>query len=442
MTRGFTVGDGESGFNSSGTGALIIQGDMDFADASASNRTLSLGGTTDIAIENIYNPTKISDADVTNVFTKLVKQETNKWIVLGAGAGFVDEAQTEIDILNGELGFAMGALGKSSTITLGATGVGATATLAWVNDGATINTTDVSARTNLRPASHAAFDIPSGNTVEFASALNGDNPTTARVTKTGAGTLNLNASNPFSGGFTISGGMVKAGITGAVGSGTVTVNANSTLVVNAVLANTITIKSNGTLTSDQTNQDINDTTIEQDGILVPGGDAIGTMTVRNLTLKGGSIVNWQISDATGAVGNDYSQRGIGYDTFILNSLALTDASVSPVRIKVKNVAGGIASNFDKTEVQTFQFARLSNKLSSEYASHITDLFEIDATEFEYINGLQTDQLVWRMTVSADREYLYVVAIPEPSTYGLGLGALALALAAVRRRKQKKNSPAV
>lgn len=442
MTRGFTVGDGESGFNSSGTGALIIQGDMDFADASASNRTLSLGGTTDIAIENIYNPTKISEADVTNVFTKLVKQETNKWIVLGAGAGFVDEAQTEIDILNGELGFATGALGKSSTITLGATGVDATATLAWVNDGATINTTDVSARTNLRPASHAAFDIPSGNTVEFAFALNGGNPTTARVTKTGEGTLNLKASNPFSGGFTISGGIVKAGITGAVGSGTVTVNANSTLVVNAVLANTITIKSNGTLTSDQTNQDINDTTIEKDGILVPGGDAIGTMTVRNLTLKGGSIVNWQISDATGAVGNDYSQRGIGYDTFILNSLALTDASVSPVRIKVKNVAGGIASNFDKTEVQTFQFAKLTNKLSLTDVAHVTDLFEIDATEFQYINGLNTDQLVWRMTVSADREYLYVVAIPEPSTYGLGLGALALAAVAVRRRKQKKNSPTV
>jgi autotransporter-associated beta strand protein len=336
----------------------------------------------------------------------------------------------------------MGSLGKNPTITLGATGVGATAKLSWVNDGATINTEDVSARTNLRAASHAAFDIPSGSTVTFASALNGGNATSASVTKTGAGTLNLEKSNPFSGGFTISGGIVKAGITGAVGSGTVTVNANSTLVVNAVLANTISIKSNGTLTSDQTNQDINDTTIEQDGILVPGGDAIGTMTVRNLTLKGGSIVNWQISDATGAVGNDYTQRGIGYDTFILNSLALTDASVSPVRIKVKNVAGGIASNFDKTEVQTFQFAKLTNKLSLTDFAHVTDLFEIDATEFQYIDGLNADQLVWRMTVSADREYLYIVAIPEPSTYGLGLGALALAAVAVRRRKQKKNSTAV
>ena len=438
LARGFTVGNGGAGFISSGTGALTIQGDMDFADTSASNRTLSLGGTTDIAIENIYDPGKISAADVSQLFIKLVKQDTNKWIVLGAGAGFVEDAQTEIDIQNGELGFAMGALGSKSTITLGGT-EGATATLGWV-DG---NTQDVSGRVNLRNASNAAFDIPSGNTVTFASALNGGTPTTTNVVKSGAGTLNLNAANSFSGGFTISGGIVKAGITGALGSGNVSVNANSTLVVNAVLANTITIKSNGTLTSDQQNQDIDDTTVEERGVIIPGGSAIGTMTVHNLTLKGGSIVNWQISNALGAVDNNYSQAGIGYDTFILNSLALTDASLSKrVHIQVKNIFGEKASNFDKANVQSFKFAKLTNKLSMNDANHVTDLFDIDASQFEYINGLQTDHLVWYMTVSADREYLYVVAVPEPSTYGLGLGALALAFAAVRRRKQKKNTPTV
>ena len=438
MTRGFTVGNGGAGFISSGLDALTISGDMDFADASASNRTLSLGGTSNIAIENIYNPNKIDAADVDNLFTKLVKQETNKWIVLGAGAGFVDDAQTEIDIQNGELGFAMSALGTKSTITLGATGVGATATLAWASG----NTEDVSARVNLRAASHAAFDIPSGNTVEFANALNGGNPSNARVTKTGAGTLNLNASNSFSGGFNINGGIVKAGIIGSLGSGNVIVNSNSTLIVNAAISNPLTINSGGTITTDNANQSIQDATIANGGTLIPGGNVIGTMTVRNLTLQGGSIVNWQISDATGAVDKDYSLRGIGYDTFILNSLVLTGALGNPVHIKVTNISGEIALNFDKTAVQTFQFAKLSQKLSLESASHITDLFEIDATDFEYVNGLQTDHLVWYMTVSADREYLYVVAVPEPSTYGLGLGALALAFAAVRRRKQKKNSTAV
>ena len=443
MTRGFTVGDGITGFIANGAGALVIQGDMDFADASASNRTLSLGGISNIGIGNIYNPNKISEADVDNLFTRLVKQETNKWIVLGAGAGFVDDAQTEIDIQNGELGFAMGSLGKNPTITLGATGVGATAKLSWVNDGATINTEDVSARTNLRAASHAAFDIPSGNTVTFASALNGGNATSASVTKTGAGTLNLEKSNPFSGGFTISGGIVKAGVTGSVGSGAVTVNTNSTLVVNAVLANIITIKSGGKLTSDETNQDINDTTVEEGGVIIPGGNVIGTMTVHDLTLKGGSVVNWQLHNALGAIDKNYSLAGTGYDTFILNSLALTDASLSKrIHVLVKNIDGEQAINFDTTDVQTFKFAKLTNKLSLTDAAHVTDLFEIDATEFQYIDGLNADQLVWRMTVSADREYLYIVAIPEPSTYGLGLGALALAAVAVRRRKQKKNSTAV
>ena len=436
MTRGFTVGDGGAGFMASGSDALTIAGDMDFADVSASNRTLSLGGTSDIAIENIYNPNKIDAADVTNLFTKLVKQDTNKWIVLGAGAGFVDDAQTEIDIQNGELGFAMGALGSSSTINVGALGLGATATLGWVNG----NTEDVSARVNLKNAASAAFNIPSGNTVTFASALNGGVSSTTSLTKTGGGTLNLDASNSFSGGFTISGGIVKAGVAGSVGTGSVTVNSSSTLVVNAPISNVITINSGGTLTSDNSNQDINDTTVFSGGTLVPGGNVIGTMTVNNLTLRGGSIVNWQLSNAAGAANNNHDLAGTGYDTFILNSLLLTDASLNPITIRVMSLSGAPAQNFDQGSVQSFQFAKLTTKLSQGY--NVTSLFEIDASEFEFINGIETDQLVWRMTLSADREYLYVVAIPEPSTYGLVLGALALAAAAVRRRKNKNKSPAV
>lgn len=435
MTRGFTVDNGGAGFISSGSDALTISGDMDFADASASNRTLSLGGLSQITVENIYNPNKIDAADVTNLFTKLEKQDTNKWIVLGAGEGFVDNSQ--IDIHNGELGFAMGALGSNSTIILGGLG-GATATLGWANG----NTEDVSGRITLKNNASAAFDIPSASTVTFDTALSGGIGTS--VTKTGAGTLILDKSNSFSGGFTISGGMVKAGVVGSMGSGNVIVNSNSTLVVNVAITNTLTVNSGGIITIDTLNRDqsIQDATIMSGGTLVPGGDEIGTMTVRQLTLKGGSSVNWQIGDATGAtIAGDYSQAGVGYDTFILDSLVLTDISPLKRIIHVKNTSseGGVAQNFDKTTVQTFQFAKLTTALQSQV--NVTDLFEIDASEFEYINGLQTDQLVWYMTVSADREYLYVVAVPEPSTYGLGLGALALAFAAVRRRKQKKN-PAV
>jgi autotransporter-associated beta strand protein len=248
MTRDFTVGNGGAGFFSSGKWAWVIGPDaqMDFTDGAAANRTLSLGGVSYISSENIFNPTKFDPNDIANLFTKLVKQDSNKWIVLGAGAGFVDDAQTEIDVQNGELGFAMGSLGSKSTITVGSITPGATSTLGWVSG----NTEDVSGRVNLRASSNAAFDIPSGTTVTFASALNGGVTNNASVTKIGDGTLNLSVSNPFTGGFSISGGIVKAGVTGALGSGNVTVNANSTLIVNAVLANTITIKSGGTVSSE------------------------------------------------------------------------------------------------------------------------------------------------------------------------------------------------
>jgi hypothetical protein len=210
--------------------------------------------------------------------------------------------------------------------------------------------------------------------------------------------------------------------------------------VNAPISNVITINSGATLTSDNSDQNINDTTVFSGGTLVPGGNVIGTMTVNNLTLRGGSVVNWQLSDAAGAANNNHALAGIGYDTFILNSLALTDASLNRITVRVMSVSGDPALNFDNGSVQSFQFAKLTTQLSQAY--NVTSLFEIDASEFEFINGLETDQLVWRMTLSADREYLYVVAIPEPSTYGLVLGALALAAAAVRRRKKKNKSPAV
>ncbi|NBP90693.1 MAG: hypothetical protein EBU50_05640, partial [Opitutae bacterium] len=100
LTRDFTVGNGGAGFIASGAGALVIGegAQMDFDNAEASNRTLTLGGTTDIAVENIFNPKKFDAADINNFFTKLVKQDVNKWVVLGAGAGFVDADTTEMNV--------------------------------------------------------------------------------------------------------------------------------------------------------------------------------------------------------------------------------------------------------------------------------------------------------------------------------------------------------
>ena len=420
LTRDFTIGNGGAGFIASGIGALVIGQDaqMDFDNTAASNRTLSLGGTTDIAVENIFNPAKFDPTEINNLFTKLVKQDVNKWVVLGAGAGFVDNAATEVNINGGELDFEMGALGSKSTINVG------TATLGWYNG----NTDDLSGRIYLNSEAAAAFNIPSG-TVTLSKSFNGTNggtATTASLTKYGAGTLELGAANNFSGGLTVSAGTVKASFAGSVGSGAVSISSNATFVVNAVLSNRINVTSGGTLAGTGTDEDA---TIEEDGILSPNAGSIGTLSFNKLTLNGGAHVKWQLQNAAGAA-------GVGYDTLVIETLNLSNAISTKKKILVNVTSTGSFLNFDKTKVNKFEFAKITTDLAT--GLNVTDLFSIDASQFEIDNNLTNDHLVWSMQYAADRDMMYVTTmIPEPSTYGLGLSALALAAVAIRRRKKKK-----
>lgn len=421
LTRDFTVGNGGAGFISSGSGALNIGQDaqMDFESGTTSNRTLTLGGTTDIAVENIFNPKKFDSADITNLFTKLVKQDVNKWVVLGAGAGFVDAESTEMNIDGGELDFAMGSLGSSSHkahINVGS------ATLGWYGT----HTDDISGRIHLNNSAAAAFNVPSGTVVTLNSAFNGGAATTASLMKLGNGTLQLGAANNFSGGLTVSAGTVKASFAGSVGSGAVNISNNATFVVNAILANKINVTSGGTLAGTGTDEDA---TIEEDGILSPNADSIGTLSFNKLTLNGGAHVKWQLQNAAGAA-------GVGYDTLVVATLNLSNAISTKKKIVVEVTSAGPASGFDKTKLNKFEFAKITTDLAN--GLNVTDLFSIDASQFEIANNLINDHLVWSMQYAADRDMMYVTTmIPEPSTYGLGLSALALAVVAVRRRKKKK-----
>ncbi|MSR72963.1 MAG: PEP-CTERM sorting domain-containing protein, partial [Opitutales bacterium] len=421
---------GGAGFISSGTGALNIGQDaqMDFDNAAASNRTLSLGGTTDIAVENIFNPIKFDPAEINNLFTKLVKQDVNKWIVKGAGAGFVDNASTELNVEGGELDFTTGALGSSvhaAHINVG------TATLGWYAG----NTEDLSGRIYLNNTAAAAFNIPSG-TVTLLNSFNGTNgglATTASLTKYGTGTLELGAANNFSGGLTVSTGTVKASFAGSVGSGAVSVSNNATLVVNALLANKINVTLGGTLAGNGLGTNTDDgVTIEDGGILSPNGDTLGTLSFSKLTLNGGSKVKWQLQNAA-----DTAVAGVGYDTLVVTTLNLSNAISTKKKIIVEVTSAGPASGFVKTKLNKFEFANITIDLANGF--NVTNLFSIDASQFEIDNNLTNDHLVWSMQYAADRDMMYVTTmIPEPSTYGLGLGALALAAVAIRRRKQKKS----
>jgi autotransporter-associated beta strand protein len=266
---------------------------------------------------------------VTNVISSyiaVVQQGTGSVVMTGAST------YTKGTTINsGTLSFASGSLGSSGTITLG------TATLKWA-DG---NTQDISSRLSRTAATTGTFDVGS-NTVTFATALTG----TAAIIKTGSGTLILTAANSYTSTTTVSAGILQigsGGTTGTLGTGSVSLGANGTLVFNrsdavtvsnvisgtgsvtktgsntltlsgantysggttiqqgelkltgAIASSAVTINNGGTLSGTGTTGAV---TVGSGGILTAGVSGVGCLTVGNLTASSGSTINITLASST------------------------------------------------------------------------------------------------------------------------------------------------
>jgi hypothetical protein len=176
--------------------------------------------------------------------------------------------------------------------------------------------------------------------------------------------------------------------------------------------------------------------VQSGGAFDPGG-SVGALTVSNLTLNAGSIVNWQVSNSSGP-------KGVGYDTTnVTGTLDLSAASnASKINLKLISLANaadslpGNAGFFDIYSNNSFTlFTTSAINLGSN--TNVSDLFAIDTTNLKDSNGalIQTFGTFSVLRSGNNINLAYTSAIPEPSTYGLGLGCLALALVAVRRRRQ-------
>jgi autotransporter-associated beta strand protein len=116
------------------------------------------------------------------------------------------------------------------------------------------------------------------------------------LTKTGTGTLYLNAANTYSGITTISNGTVALGANGSIAnSSVISVNSGATFDVQALSNVNFTLGASQTLKGNGTVQG----TAIINGTLAPGSDGIGTLTINgNLTLNAGSTNLFEVNGTT------------------------------------------------------------------------------------------------------------------------------------------------
>ncbi|MDG1355308.1 MAG: PEP-CTERM sorting domain-containing protein, partial [Opitutales bacterium] len=178
-------------------------------------------------------------------------------------------------------------------------------------------------------------------------------------------------------------------------------------------------------------------------------NAIGTFTVSdNLTLAGGGVYDWEISDFTNA-GND-TKAGVDWDllkfdtltydpndTFTINVMGLaangTAGAMSGGSVWGSfQEAGGVGNGFKFMEFTG------TKSWSGDPGAGTLSNFSIQDDGWQYYNSHHLNEwsVYWDGTSAF---YLQYSAVPEPSTYMMVTGLLMVpGMSYVRRLRRKKN----
>jgi len=287
-------------------------------------------------------------------------------------------------------------------------------------DGATVqanaNTTVFAdtANTTYRVRSGGAVLDTDGRNITFGRALLADAGSPGGgLTKTGAGTLTLSASNTYTGATTVSAGSLVLGAAGSVASsGVLDVASSATLDVSAVTGGFVvggsqTLRGSGTV--------VGNTIIN--GALQPGSSP-GLLGFNDALTLGGTAITTMEIDAAGV-------RGTAYDAIDVGGLLTYDGALT--------LAIGTTFGFGSYSFDLFNFGSTEGSFDSVT---LGGLYSGSLVNNSGVWGLTSGDETWTFTESSG--ILELGVVPEPSTMSLvALAGLGLAGFLLRRRSRRR-----
>jgi autotransporter-associated beta strand protein len=323
------------------------------------------------------------------------------------------------------------AVGGSTDNRLFLQGIGATAHFsagnpvigALLSDPDTGGTVQIDNGVNLRLGAHDSGYAYETN--DYHGTITG----AGSLTKDGLSTVTLHGANTFTGGTTITQGVLLAENATALGTGAITLNGGELAFGRGItIANAISFGASGGLLSGASTFSGPVVLGAQAGL--SPGNSPGTMTfASDLTLAGASFLDFEIQDPTGLAGAGYDTLSVGGTLFV------TSTPGTPFVINILSLDG--AGNGGQLQISdpnaSYSLLVVSAGLVSGFAP---ENFTLNTAGFSTNWG---SNYSFSLVQSGNQLLLNFSPVPEPSTYALlGLGGLLAGLARWRRRFNRRD----
>ncbi len=285
---------------------------------------------------------------------------------------------------------------------------------------------------NLAPSStltlYTDSNYTAANWAVYSGGINGD--ANSQVIKTGPGTEYLYGTSTYGGGTTVSGGVLIAAGSESLGTGAVSVASGAQLDVytGVALPNGLTLAAGSILGGTGTFSSAGGATFAGGAAVAPGygyaGQYLGALSFANVTFGTGGIFDFNVQNAGGTAGADYSAL------YVSGSLTISATPGSPFQISVMSInpSTGVPGMATFNPNQAYSWTLVSAGSISGFDP--LD-FSVNTSGFQNLLGGGS----FFVSENGSALDLNFTPVPEPSTWILMIAGLATMGALIRRSRR-------